>query len=207
MKTTPASVDAYLAALPEDRRAALSAVRAAIDSNLDPKFQEGMQYGMIGWSVPHSIYPAGYHCDPKQPLPFASLASQKSHMALYLFCTYLDEGQARWFRDAWTATGKRLDMGKSCVRFKRLEDVPLEVVSEAIRRVPVKAFIEQYEQSVPAARKAREKAQGAAPARGAKAKASPKSRNGTEASPSNSASRRDKAGKPSPASKASRPKR
>jgi hypothetical protein len=207
MKTAPASVDAYLAALPEDRRAALSAVRAAIVKALPKGYAEGIQYGMIGYHVPHSIYPAGYHCDPKQPLPFASLASQKSHMALYLFCTYLDEAQATWFRDAWTATGKRLDMGKSCVRFKRLEDVPLEVVSEAIRRVPVKAFIERYEQSVPAARKAREKARGAAPARGAKAKASLKSKTGVGKSPSPSASQRDKARKPSPASKASRPKR
>ena len=207
MKTAPASVDAYLAALPEDRRAALSAVRAAIVKALPKGYAEGIQYGMIGYHVPHSIYPAGYHCDPKQPLPFASLASQKSHMALYLFCTYLDEAQATWFRDAWTAAGKRLDMGKSCVRFKRLEDVPLEVVSEAIRRVPVKAFIERYEQSVPAARKAREKAQGAAPARGAKVKAAPKSRNGVGKSPSPAASQRAKARKPSPASKASRPKR
>ncbi len=207
MKTAPASVDAYLAALPEDRRAALSAVRAAIVKALPKGYAEGIQYGMIGYHVPHSIYPAGYHCDPKQPLPFASLASQKSHMALYLFCTYLDEGQAGWFRDAWTATGKRLDMGKSCVRFKRLEDVPLDVVAEAIRRVPVKAFIECYERSVPAARKAREKAQGAAPARGAKAKAAPKSKTGVGKSPSPSASQRDKARKPSPASKASRPKR
>lgn len=156
-KPTPASVDAYLAALPEDRRAALSAVRAAIVKALPEGYAEGIQYGMIGYHVPHSIYPAGYHSDPKQPLPFASLASQKSHLALHLFCTYLDETQATWFREAWTATGKRLDMGKSCVRFKRLEDVPLDVVSEAIRRVPVKAFIERYEQSVPAARAARGK--------------------------------------------------
>lgn len=95
MSTRPAAatVEAYLAALPEARRAALSAVRAAIRRALPKGYAEGIQYGMIGWFVPHSIYPAGYHCDPKQPLPFASLASQKSHLAIYLFCTYLDDAQ------------------------------------------------------------------------------------------------------------------
>ena len=184
MSTRPAAatVEAYLAALPEDRRRAISSVRAAIRKALPTGYAEGIQYGMIGWFVPHSIYPAGYHCDPKQPLPFASLASQKSHMAIYLFCTYLDEAQSNWFREAWLATGKRLDMGKSCVRFKRIEDVPLDVVAEAIRRVPVKAFIEQYERSVPAAKAAREKA---AKKSGAKA-ASPRAKGkagATKASP------------------------
>jgi hypothetical protein len=213
MKTSPASVAAYLAALPEDRRKALSAVRAAIRKALPKGYAEGIQYGMIGWFVPHSIYPAGYHCDATQPLPFASLASQKSHMALYLFCTYLDEGQAGWFRDAWAATGKRLDMGKSCVRFKRLEDVPLDVVAEAIRRVPVKAFIECYERSVPAARKAREKTRGAAATRGAtskkppKAPATPKSKAGTGTPRSPSAARGARTSKPAPSSRTARPKR
>ena len=213
MKTAPASVDAYLAALPEDRRAALSAVRAAIVKALPKGYAEGIQYGMIGYHVPHSIYPAGYHCDPKQPLPFASLASQKSHMALYLFCTYLDEGQAGWFREAWTATGKRLDMGKSCVRFKRLEDVPLDVVAEAIRRVPVKAFIECYERSVPAARKAREKTRGAAATRAVTAKKTPKApttpnaKAGTGTSRSPSAARGARTSKPAPSSRTARPKR
>lgn len=157
-KSAPATVEAYLAALPEDRRQAISSVRAAIRKALPKGYVEGIQYGMIGYYVPHALYPSGYHCDSRQPLPFASLASQKSHMAIYLFCTYLDEAQATWFRKAWLATGKRLDMGKSCVRFKRIDDVPLEVVAEAIRRVPVKAFIEQYERRVPAARATREKA-------------------------------------------------
>jgi len=94
---------------------------------------------MIGYYVPHRIFPAGYHTDPSQPLPFASLASQKGHMALYLMGVYAggaETGEAKWFREAWARTGKKLDMGKSCVRFKKLEDVPLDVVGEAIRRVP-----------------------------------------------------------------------
>ncbi len=145
MQSKATTVDQYLAALPEDRRAALSPVRNVILKNLDKGYAEGMQYGMIGYAVPHSVYPAGYHCDPKQPLPFASLASQKSHMAVYLMCVYGQPDQEKWFREAWAKTGKKLDMGKSCIRFKKLEDVALDVIGEAIRRVPARAYIEHYE--------------------------------------------------------------
>ncbi len=146
MQSKATTVDQYLAALPEDRRAALSAVRDVILENLDEDYEEGIQYGMIGYYVPHKVFPAGYHTDPKQPLPFASLASQKSHMAVYLMCVYGQQEQ--WFREAWAKTGKKLDMGKSCVRFKKLEDVALDVIGEAIRRVPAKAYIEHYESVV-----------------------------------------------------------
>lgn len=88
MPSKPTPVDQYLASLPEDRRAAISAVRDVILENLGEGYEEGIQYGMIGYYVPHAVYPAGYHADPKQPLPFASLASQKSHMAVYLMCVY-----------------------------------------------------------------------------------------------------------------------
>ena len=88
MQSKATTVDQYLASLPEDRRAALSAVRDVIRKNLDGDYEEGMQYGMIGYYVPHAVFPAGYHADPKQPLPFASLASQKNHMAVYLMCVY-----------------------------------------------------------------------------------------------------------------------
>ncbi|HEX8818647.1 MAG TPA: DUF1801 domain-containing protein [Archangium sp.] len=145
MQSKATTVDQYLSSLPEDRRAALSAVRDVILENLDKRYAEGIQYGMIGYYVPHEVFPAGYHCDPKQPLPFASLASQKSHMAVYLMCLYGQPEQEKWFREAWAKTGKKLDMGKSCVRFKKLEDVALDVIGEAIRRVPAKAYIEHYE--------------------------------------------------------------
>lgn len=148
MQSKATTVDQYLAALPEDRRAAISAVRNVILKNLDKGYAEGMQYGMIGYAVPHSVYPAGYHCDPKQPLPFAALASQKSHMAVYLMCVYGQPDQENWFREAWAKTGKKLDMGKSCIRFKKLEDVALDVIGEAIRRVPAKAYIAHYESAV-----------------------------------------------------------
>lgn len=148
MRSDASTVDEYLRALPDDRREALQAVRAVILKNLPKGYEEGMQYGMIGYFVPHSIYPPGYHCDPKQPLPFASLASQKNYMSIYLMCTYSNEADAAWFRQAWAKTGKKLDMVKSCMRFKKIEDVALNVVGQAIRRTPVKKHIEYYESVV-----------------------------------------------------------
>ena len=145
MAKKPSSVAEYLEGLPEDRRKALTAIRRVIKKNLPKGYKEGIQYNMIGYFVPHSLYPDGYHCDPSQPLPYVSVASQKSHMAVYMSCVYSDEDHKNWFVKAWKAAGKKLDMGKSCVRFKKLEDVPLEVLGESIARVPVERFIEQYE--------------------------------------------------------------
>ena len=145
MKSKASTVQQYLAELPEDRREALQAVRLAILKNLPKGYEEGMQYGMIGYFVPHSLYPAGYHCDPKQPLPFAGLASQKNHMSIHLMGIYSDREHEAWFREAWAKTGKTLDMGKSCVRFKTIDDVPLRVIGQAIKRVPVKKFVKHYE--------------------------------------------------------------
>lgn len=144
MPTAPATVSAYLDALPADRRAALGTVRDVINKRLPKGYAEGIQYGMIAWFVPHSVYPPGYHCDPRQPLPFASIGSQKNHMGLYLFCIYGAPGAADAFARDWKAAGKKLDMGKACVRFKKLEDVPLEVVARAVN-IPVQAFVDHYE--------------------------------------------------------------
>lgn len=145
MQSKATTVEQYLAELPPDRRAAIQAVRSVILKNLPKGYEEGMQYGMIGYYVPHSLYPAGYHCDPRQPLTFAGLASQKNHMSLYLMCCYGDPDEAKWFQQAWTKTGKKLDMGKSCVRFKKIEDVALDVVGQAVKRVPVKTYLARYE--------------------------------------------------------------
>ncbi|HLP86227.1 MAG TPA: DUF1801 domain-containing protein [Phycisphaerales bacterium] len=152
MQSKAATVAEYLASLPADRRAAIEAVRKVVLKNLDKSYQETMQYGMIGYSVPHSVYPAGYHCDPKQPLPFAAIASQKNYMSLYLmspYCGCVDDPEhkeyAHWFRDAWAKTGKKLDMGKSCIRFTKVDDLALDVIGEAIKKVPAKRFIEGYE--------------------------------------------------------------
>jgi hypothetical protein len=126
---------------------------------------------MIGYYVPHRVYPAGYHCDPKQPLPFAGLASQKNYMSLYLMCVYGDSEHSRWFRQAWLQTGKKLDMGKACIRFKKLDDLALDCISEAIRRVPAKKYIDYCEAARVSTRERKTKAPGE-PGRGARAAAS-----------------------------------
>jgi len=139
------TVQKYLDELPPDRREAIAAVRKVILKNLDKDYEEIMQYGMIGYAVPHRVFPAGYHCDPRQPLAYAGLASQKNYMAVYLMCCYGQTEQMKWFTNAWAKTGKKLDMGTCCVRFKKLEDLALDVIGEAIRRVPAKAYIEDYQ--------------------------------------------------------------
>lgn len=152
MQSKAVTVDQYLAELEPTRREAIEAIRRVILRNLSPGFEEGTQYGMIGYFVPHSIYPKGYHCDPRQPLPFVSLASQKNHIGLYLFCVYMDEARRQRFVESWTATGKRLDMGKGCVRVRNLAGVPLEVVGEAVRGVSVSEFLSLYESNLAAPR-------------------------------------------------------
>lgn len=144
MFAKPTTVEEYLAALPELRRNALSEVRSVVLGNLPEGYEEGMQYGMIGYFVPHRLYPAGYHANPREPLPFLSLASQKNHMALYLMCVYTGGGEQA-FREAWARSGKKLDMGKSCVRFKKVDDLALDVIANWIRQIPVKDFIANYE--------------------------------------------------------------
>jgi len=141
------TVEQYLAALPPDRRDAINAVRKVILKNLPDGFEEVMQYGMISYVVPFKLFPAGYHCDPSQPLCFAGLASQKNHMAIYLMTVYGHKETEEWFKKAYKASGKKLDMGKSCVRFKKLEDLPLDVIGQAIARVPVDKYIAAYQQS------------------------------------------------------------
>lgn len=148
MQSKATTVAKYLAELPEDRRRALEAVRKVIRANLDPELREGMQYGMIGYYVPHERYPAGYHCDPQQPLPFAGLASQKNHMSLYMMCQYAEGEDNDAFRAAWAKTGKKLDMGKSCIRFKRVDDLALDVIGDVIRNMTVDKFIAFYEAAI-----------------------------------------------------------
>lgn len=204
MPSRPATVEEYLASLPEDRRHALEELRRVVRDNLHADYEEGIQYGMIGYFLPHSKYPWGYHCDPKQPLPFVSLASQKNHIGLYLFCVYCDPGQKETFVEQWKATGKRLDMGAGCVRVKKLEDVPLAVVGRAIRRATPKRFVEAYEASLEgtgagkklAARKARAGAEAPAPPEAApKRKAAGKKKKAATRSSTASAPARKKASK------------
>lgn len=146
MQSNARTVDEYMAELPADRRAALQIVRKAILACLPRGYEEGMQYGMIGYFVPHSIYPPGYHCDPSQALPFAGLASQKGHMSLYLSCIYYSLEERERFERAWAASGvKKLDAGKACIRFKKVEDLALDVITDALQRVSVDAYVAQYE--------------------------------------------------------------
>lgn len=148
MTSKASTVNEYLQSLPADRRVALSAVRKVILDNLPEGYAECMQYGMIGYVVPHSLYPAGYHCNPAEPLTYASLGSQKNHMALYLMSVYGHAETAEWFRQAWQAAGKKLDMGKACVRFKNLGEVPLDVIGQVIARTPVKRYIAAVEKAL-----------------------------------------------------------
>ncbi|MEZ6235542.1 MAG: DUF1801 domain-containing protein [Phycisphaerales bacterium] len=171
MQSKAATVEQYLAELPPERRESIQSVREVILRNLGAGYKEGMAYGMIGYVVPHSIYPPGYHCDPKLPLTFASLASQKNYMAVYIMSLYGPGSDEAWFRDAWAATGKKLDMGKCCVRFRTLDDAALGVIGEAIRRMPVERWIEFYEKGLRQADRDRQARRDAKAAGGAASKA------------------------------------
>jgi len=142
----------YLAQLPEDRRRVVSAVVDVIREHLPPGFEEGMGYGMMGWYVPLETFPDTYN---GQPLAVAGIASQKRHVSLYLNHVYGDPALEAWFRERWAATGKRLDMGKSCVRFTRLENVPLVLIGEVIARADVPSMIAHYEAARGSSRKTR----------------------------------------------------
>lgn len=169
-----ATVDDYLASLPDDRRVAIQAVRDVVNANLPEGYVEGMVYngGFIGWYVPAERYAAS---TDKQPIGPAALASQKGYMALYLVSVYSDPELAAWFRKAYAASGKKLDMGKSCVRFKTLDALPLDVIGQTIAKVPVDAMIAQYEAAKrPTARAVRASKTKKAPAKKAKAMAKKK---------------------------------
>jgi hypothetical protein len=144
--------DEYIAALPEDRREAVSAVRDVVRNNLPPGFEEGMLYGMIGWYIPLERFPNTYN---GQPLGLAALASQKNYMSLYLNSVYGDPRTEAWFKDRYAASGKRLDMGKSCVRFRRLDDLPLDVIGDTIARVDLESYVAWYEKAAGSSRRTR----------------------------------------------------
>jgi hypothetical protein len=150
MNLEATTVAEYLASLPADRREAIAAVREVILANLDKDYEETLQYGMISYAVSAGAFPADFPYDPKHPLPFAALASQKDYMSVYLMGVYSDDGNehADWFRKSWAKAGKKLDMGKCCVRFTKLEDVALDVLGEAIRRIPAKNYVDFHTQAI-----------------------------------------------------------
>jgi Domain of unknown function (DU1801) len=141
--TTP---DQYIEELPSDRQAALTELRKVINKNIPKGFKEGMGYGMMGWSVPHSIYPAGYHCTPELPLPFMGIASQKNFVALYHMGIYADPKLLNWFTAEYPKHSKtKLDMGKSCIRFKKMDQIPFKLIGELASKMTVKDWIALYE--------------------------------------------------------------
>jgi hypothetical protein len=146
MKSEASTPQAYIDQLPEDRKAPMQRLRQVILNNLPEGFQETMNYGMIGYVVPHQLYPAGYHCDPKLPLPFLNIASQKNHIAFYHMGIYSNEGLMTWFQKAYAdQVPTRLDMGKSCVRFKKPEHIPFSLLGELCAKMTVEQWISQYE--------------------------------------------------------------
>lgn len=155
MQSKAATIAEYLKELPDDRRAAISKVRAVIRKNLPKGFAEQMSYGMIGYVVPHRHYPAGYHCDHEQPLPFAGLASQKNYMSLYVMTAYQASPVESWIREQFKARGKKLDMGKCCIRFKKVDDLPLDVIGDLIAKVPLADYIMLYEDGLKLAKSRR----------------------------------------------------
>ena len=146
MQSKAATVDAYLAELPEDKKKPMAELRKVIKKNLPKGFKEGMGYGMAGWSVPHSLYPPGYHCTPELPLPFMGIASQKHFIAVYHMGVYADPKILKWFTEAHAkASTKKLDMGKSCIRYKKPEDIPYKLIGELASKITPAEWIALYE--------------------------------------------------------------
>lgn len=149
MQSKAATPEEYIETLPAERRLPMLELRKAIQKNLPKGFAEVMSYGMIGYVVPHSLYPAGYHCDPKQPLPFMSIASQKSFVAVYHMGIYADQALMDWFTAEYARQAKgKLDMGKSCIRFKKPEELPLKLIGQLAGKVSPKQWIAVYEKNV-----------------------------------------------------------
>ncbi len=145
------SVASYLDSLTDDRKAALKKLRSVIKKNLPKGFKETIGYKMPSYVVPHSAYPDGYHCDPKLPLPFLSFASQKNFVALYHMGIYADPKLLAWFQKEWPKHMKtKLDMGKSCIRFKKVENIPFELIGELVAKLSVKDWIALYEKQLKA---------------------------------------------------------
>ena len=148
MQSKALTAEEYLDSLPEDRKKIITKLRNTIRKNLPKGFKESMGYGMLCYVVPHSIYPPGYHCDPKLALPFISLASQKNHIAIYHMGLYGGK-YLDWFQKEWkNHSDKKLDMGKSCIRFKKPEDIPLDLIAELCTKMTPEDWIAVYEQNI-----------------------------------------------------------
>lgn len=140
--------DEYVELIPEDRKPVINRLRQIIHDNLPKGFEEIMNYGMIGYVVPHSLYPAGYHCDPKLPLPFLAIASQKNFIAVYHMAVYADKDLYDWFITEYSKFSKtKPDMGKSCMRFKKPDDIPFELIGKLVQKISPEKWIAMYEEN------------------------------------------------------------
>jgi uncharacterized protein YdhG (YjbR/CyaY superfamily) len=149
MQSKAATVDEYFEGLPDERKKPMTELRKTILKNLPKGFKEGMSYGMVGYVVPHSKYPAGYHCDPKLALPFMSIASQKNFVALYHMGIYANPKLQKWFTDEYAKqVPSKLDMGKGCIRFKKPEQIPFKLIGELVSKITPEQWIEIYEENV-----------------------------------------------------------
>ncbi|MFL5762487.1 MAG: DUF1801 domain-containing protein [Bacteroidia bacterium] len=149
MQSKAATPDQYVKQLPSDRKEVIEKLRAEVKKNLPKGFQEIMNYGMIGYVVPHSLYPGGYHCTPELPLPFANIASQKNFIAFYHMGIYGSPKLLKWFTDEYSKhAGKKIDMGKACMRFKKPEDVPVKLLGELMGKITVDEWIRIYETNI-----------------------------------------------------------
>ena len=158
MQSKAATVEQYLKEIPADRQEAINKLRNIILKNLPKGFKEGMGYGMIGYVIPHSMYPAGYHCNPTDPVPFMTLASQKNFIAVYSMGVYANPKLLKWFTDEYAKAGVgKLDMGKSCIRFKNLSKIPYTLIGELCSKITVAKWIEIYEKNIRSDRKASKK--------------------------------------------------
>jgi hypothetical protein len=154
MQSKATTVDQYLSEVPYERQETINKLRKVILKNLPKGFKEGMGYGNMGYFVPHSIYPSGYHCNPKDPLPFAGLASQKNSINFYHMGIYTDPKLMKWFMDEYAKTGLgKLDMGKSCMRFKKPEHIPYALIGELMSKITVDDWIAMYESVLKNSRK------------------------------------------------------
>lgn len=148
MQIAANSPDEYVEQIPDDRKPAIKKLRQIIISNIPKGFEETMSYGMIGYVVPHSVYPSGYHCDPKLPLPFIAIASQKNFVAFYHMAIYADKSLYDWFVAEYSNHSKsKLDMGKSCIRFKKPEDIPYDLIGLLASKITTDHWIKMYEET------------------------------------------------------------
>lgn len=149
MQSNSKTPQEYVASVPEDRKIAIEKLRKTIISNLPEGFHEEMSYGMLGYVVPHSLYPNGYHCNPKLPLPFMNVASQKNFIALYHMGIYMDSELLEWFVSEYSKVAKnKIDMGKSCIRFKKTDKIPYELIGELASKMSVLNWISIYENAL-----------------------------------------------------------